>query len=116
MARPTLDTAVDPATARPRAIPPPAMRSPARRGRRRNGRWVGWLFVAPALAVYAVFVLWPIYVTFEYSFYRWDGIGPSTWVGLANYTKVFTDPQLFDTILNAFKLIIFFSIIPVLLG
>jgi raffinose/stachyose/melibiose transport system permease protein len=114
MARPTLDTAVDPATARPDATRSPA--STRRRARRRTRAWIGWLFIAPALAVYAVFVLWPIYLTVEYSLYRWDGIGPSTWVGLANYTKVFTDPQLFDTILNAFKLIIFFSIIPVLLG
>jgi raffinose/stachyose/melibiose transport system permease protein len=76
----------------------------------------GWLFVAPALVAYAVFVLWPICLTFWYSLYRWDGIGQSTWVGLNNYARVFTDPDLFDTILNAFKLIFFFSAIPVLLG
>jgi raffinose/stachyose/melibiose transport system permease protein len=63
-----------------------------------------------------VFVLWPLYHTFQYSLYRWDGIGPSSWVGLDNYAKVFTDPDLFDTILNAVKLIVFFSAIPVLLG
>src|SRR2546430_885054 len=116
MARPTLDTAVDPATARFRPMNTPATRSPARRSRRRTARWVGWLFVAPALTCYAVFVLWPIYLTVEYSLYRWDGIGPSSWVGLGNYAKVFTDPQLFDSILNALELIIFFSVIPVLLG
>jgi raffinose/stachyose/melibiose transport system permease protein len=116
MARPVLDTAVDSAPAQRGGAQPPAMRSRTRRRRRRTQHWIGWLFVAPALAVYAVFVLWPIYLTVEYSLYRWDGIGPSTWVGFANYTKVFTDPQLFDTILNAVKLIIFFSIIPVLLG
>jgi raffinose/stachyose/melibiose transport system permease protein len=77
---------------------------------------VGWLFVAPALAFYAVFVLRPIIVTFQYSLYDWDGIGASTWVGLANYGKVFTDPDLFDSLVNAFKLIVFFSAIPVVLG
>ena len=82
----------------------------------RAQRWVGWLFVAPALTVYAVFVLRPLLLTFEYSLYRWNGIGPSTWVGLDNYARVFTDPDLFTTILNAFKLIVFFSAIPVLLG
>jgi raffinose/stachyose/melibiose transport system permease protein len=79
-------------------------------------QWAGWLFVAPALAFYAVFVLRPLFATVEYSLYRWDGVGPSTWVGLANYGKVFGDPDLFDTILNAFKLIVFFSAIPVVLG
>jgi raffinose/stachyose/melibiose transport system permease protein len=109
MARPTLDTAAGPATARPA---PATVRQAGRHG----GRWIGCLFVAPALAAYAVFVLRPLFLTVEYSLYRWDGIGPSTWVGLDNYAKVFTDPDLFGTILNAFKLIVFFSAIPVLLG
>lgn len=77
---------------------------------------VGWLFVIPALAFYAVFVLRPITLTFQYSMYEWDGIGPSTWVGGANYGKVFTDQDLFDSLINAFKLIVFFSAIPVVLG
>ncbi|MFD2357128.1 carbohydrate ABC transporter permease [Nonomuraea ferruginea] len=77
---------------------------------------VGWLFVAPALAFYAVFVLRPISLTFQYSLYDWNGIGASTWVGLANYGKVFTDPDLFDSLVNAFQLIVFFSAIPVVLG
>ncbi|MGP3919534.1 carbohydrate ABC transporter permease [Nonomuraea sp. 10N515B] len=77
---------------------------------------IGWLFVVPALAFYAVFVLRPIALTFQYSLYKWDGIGPSTWVGPANYGKVFTDPDLFDSLINAFQLIVFFSAIPVMLG
>ena len=90
-------------------------RSP-RRSRRPGGAWWGWLFAAPALAVYALFVLRPLLLTVQYSLYRWDGVGPSTWVGLANYRKLFTDPDLLDSIFNAFKLIVFFSFIPVLLG
>ncbi|MBO3749982.1 sugar ABC transporter permease [Streptosporangiaceae bacterium NEAU-GS5] len=82
----------------------------------RTSRLVGWLFVAPALAFYAVFVLRPILLTLQYSLYEWDGIGPSSWVGLGNYGAVFTDPDLFDAVLNAVKLIAFFSAIPVLLG
>jgi raffinose/stachyose/melibiose transport system permease protein len=74
------------------------------------------MFVAPALLIYGCFVLWPIVLTFQYSLYDWDGIGPSTWVGLENYSKVFTDPDLSKTIVNAFKLIVFFSAIPVVLG
>jgi raffinose/stachyose/melibiose transport system permease protein len=91
-------------------------RSPAHRAGLRTRGWVGWALVAPALAVYAVFVLRPLVLTLQYSMYRWNGIGASTWVGLDNYVKVFTDPDLVGTILNAFKLIVFFSAIPVLLG
>jgi raffinose/stachyose/melibiose transport system permease protein len=94
----------------------PANGSPARRAGLRSERLTGWLFVLPALAVYAMFVLWPMVLTFEYSLYEWNGIGPSTWVGLDNYVQVFTDPELSGTIVNAFQLIVFFSAIPVVLG
>jgi raffinose/stachyose/melibiose transport system permease protein len=66
--------------------------------------------------MYAVFVLRPLFLTFEYSLYRWDGIGPSTWVGLGNYSRVFAERDLYGAILNAFELILFFSVIPVGLG
>ena len=71
---------------------------------------IGWLFVLPALLFYAVFVLQPLALTIEYSFYRWDGVGPATWVGLTNYAAVLSE------LLNAFRLVIFFSLIPVGLG
>jgi raffinose/stachyose/melibiose transport system permease protein len=120
MARPLLDVVVEPpdapTEARPETLPPTTIRSPARATGLRTSSWVGWLFVAPALLFYAVFVLRPLLLTFEYSLYRWNGIGPSTWVGLGNYSKVFTDPELVKTIGHAFKLIVFFSAIPVVLG
>ncbi|GIH28383.1 sugar ABC transporter permease [Acrocarpospora phusangensis] len=106
MTRPTTDTTAAAATAR----------SPFRRKGLRGPSWVGWLFVLPAFAFYAVFVLQPLALTVQYSLYRWDGIGASTWAGTQNYLKVFTDPDLFASIVNAFKLIVFFSAIPVVLG
>ncbi|GAA1521769.1 sugar ABC transporter permease [Sphaerisporangium rubeum] len=112
MTGPTPDEAVDLAESRPG---PRSRRRSPRGGLRRPGL-VGWLFILPALAFYVVFVLRPIALTFQYSLYTWDGIGPSTWAGFANYVKVFTDPDLFASILNAIKLIVFFSAIPVLLG
>jgi raffinose/stachyose/melibiose transport system permease protein len=97
---------------------------PARPGRLRRlpsrlivGRgWAGWLFALPALAFYLVFYLWPILHSIQYSFYNWDGIGPSTPAGLANYKAVFTNPAEISSLIHAFYLIIFFSILPVFLG
>ena len=77
---------------------------------------VGWLFVAPALVMYGVFVLQPLLLTVQYSFYRWDGVGPATWVGGANYLTVLGDQRLRETLFNAFRLVLFFSAIPVALG
>lgn len=77
---------------------------------------IGWLFILPALLMYAAFVLLPLLLSIQYSFFRWDGITPMTWVGLRNYATVLDDPDLLETIFNAFRLMVFFSFIPVTLG
>jgi raffinose/stachyose/melibiose transport system permease protein len=77
---------------------------------------IGWLFALPALVMYAVFVLVPLLLSIQYSFLRWNGVGPATWVGLKNYITVFQVPDLLGTIFNAFWLVIWFSFIPVGLG
>jgi raffinose/stachyose/melibiose transport system permease protein len=77
---------------------------------------VGWLFVLPALVMYAVFVLQPLVLTIKYSFYKWNGVGSATWVGLKNYITILQVPNLIGTIYNAFWLVVWFSFIPVCLG
>ena len=94
----------------------PAGRPPRLRGGEYLETVIGWLFVLPALGFYAMFVLQPLALSFQYSFYDWNGVGAATWVGLDNYAKVFADDELIGTILNSFKLIVFFSFIPVSLG
>ncbi len=82
----------------------------------RDARLHGWLFLLPALGAYGVFVLWPLVNSVRYSLYAWDGVGPAKWVGLENYRSVFSDPTLLGVLGHAFKLIIYFSAIPVVLG
>ena len=88
----------------------------ALRARRLRRGWLALLLVVPAAAFYATFVLRSIALTFQYSFYDWNGVTAATWVGLDNYAKVFRDPELAGSIVNAFELILFFSFIPVALG
>ncbi|MEV0944956.1 carbohydrate ABC transporter permease [Micromonospora wenchangensis] len=96
----------------------PTRPSPARAHRRRWARagGTGWLFVLPAVLMYAVFVLRPLALTIQYSFYNWNGIGVARWAGLDNYLTVFTDSDLLKIIGNALVLIVFFSFVPVALG
>jgi raffinose/stachyose/melibiose transport system permease protein len=82
----------------------------------RRETFVGWLFVLPALIMYALFVLAPFVLTILYSLYKWNGVGPMIWVGLKNYITVFQVPNLIGTIYHAFWLIVWFSFIPVGLG
>lgn len=85
-------------------------------GRRPRRSWAGWLFVLPAAAFYVVFVLRPLLATAQYSFYDWDGVSQALPVGLDNYRRVLTDPQLLSSIWHALFLIVFFTIIPVIGG
>ena len=82
----------------------------------RKAAWAGWLFALPALIMFAVFELYPIITSIQYSFYDWDGIGFSTPVGLSNYGRVFSEPQLLASIIHAFILIAFFTVLPVILA
>ena len=96
-------------------------RSRRRRNRDRErlpgeARRVGYLYVAPAFVLYAAFNLVPLVQGINVSLYRWDGITPGTWVGLANYTDFFTDPAIRTGYLHVLELMVFYSFLPIVLG
>src|SRR5665647_1748638 len=91
----------------------PESRRRALKARRLRRGGLALTLVAPAALTYFLFVVRPIAQTVQYSFYDWNGVTPSTWVGLANYVALFHDPELSGSIVNAFELIIFFSCVPV---
>ncbi len=60
--------------------------SRARTGNRRSKTLAIALFLAPALALYVVFVLFPIAQAAHFSLYKWNGLTPLTeFIGLKNY-------------------------------
>jgi raffinose/stachyose/melibiose transport system permease protein len=79
-------------------------------------RRVGYLFLLPALCVYAAFVLAPLGHTIWLSLHTWDGLTPKTWAGLANYREIVRDPTLRGAFGHALVLIVFYAVIPVCLG
>lgn len=90
---------------------------PRRRGGRRRVTDSGrgprppiW-FIAPALILYALIVLWPNLQGFFYSLTDWDGLG-STWsfVGLQNFSSVLQDPNTVRAIWNTFLITIVVTI------
>ncbi|HET8913680.1 MAG TPA: sugar ABC transporter permease [Ktedonobacteraceae bacterium] len=52
----------------------------------------GYLFLLPALLIFALFVWYPIVLGFVISFQSIDMINPPAWVGWANYQHVLSDP------------------------
>ena len=80
---------------------------------KRLGR-TGLLFVLPFCLIYAAFQLFPIIYSLGLSFYSWNGISEKTFVGFANYIKIFTrDPYFFKSIGNV--LIIMAGYLPLTL-
>jgi raffinose/stachyose/melibiose transport system permease protein len=83
-----------------------------RRGGPGEPRTIGWLYILPALGVYAAFLLWPLLHGAWISLFHWDGLSTGTWAGLANYRQAFTDPVLRGAFLHALVLVIFYAVLP----
>ena len=73
--------------------PAPPDRRRARRERTRR-KWVSIaLFLLPALVLYCLFVIAPIFQAIHYSGYKWNGLGSlDQFVGLRNFKTAFEDP------------------------
>ncbi|RZU63068.1 raffinose/stachyose/melibiose transport system permease protein [Zhihengliuella halotolerans] len=78
--------------------------------------FVPYLYVLPALVAYSLFILVPWAQSIWTSFWHWDGIGAATWAGLENYVAVFSNDDLSIALRNGLGFIIFYSVIPVVLG
>jgi raffinose/stachyose/melibiose transport system permease protein len=87
-----------------------------RGGKKRKVEWKAYLYILPAFVLFAVFLGVPAVQTAQYSLFKWNGIGPSTWVGLQNYAELFTDSVLRSSFLHAGVLIFFYAVIPLVVA
>ena len=86
-------------SALPTASGPPAVGGKVRR----RARWdrSAIAFLAPALLLAIGFLIVPMIAAFVYSSARISPLsGKVTWVGLANYTKMFADPTFYRSLAN----------------
>lgn len=60
----------------------------------------GYLFILPAVAFLAIFLLLPIFQIFYYSFTNWDGGFDSKFIGLQNYIDMFKSPDFWTVLKN----------------
>ena len=91
----------------------------SRRHRNLRAWGLAGLFMLPALALYATFVLYPIVQAARYSLYNWNGLGPlDTFVGLANFQRALADPVFLSSVgHNAFIVVLSLVVqIPFALG
>ncbi|MDZ4135816.1 MAG: sugar ABC transporter permease, partial [Paracoccaceae bacterium] len=59
-----------------------------------------WLFLAPGLAMFAVYVIMPIFQSIAISFYDWDGLGKAVWIGADNYVELIDDDSFYISLKN----------------
>ena len=93
-----------PRSASPVALRPAAqMRTAAaarpRRPRRLPQGLAPYAFIAPNVALFGLFMLFPLGYAAFISLHDWDLVGDATFIGIANYTRVIGDP-LFWTALG----------------
>lgn len=66
--------------------------------------------------MYSWVVLLSLVKSVNFSLYAWDGVSVPTWVGLRNYSDFFSDPELRAALGHVGVLIVFFALLPILLG
>jgi ABC-type sugar transport system permease subunit len=67
-------------------------------------RWWCYLFILPQFVLLVVFTLYPIVMSYVYSFFRWSGYGPflNNFVGLQHYFETAMDPLFWNSFKNSF--------------
>jgi multiple sugar transport system permease protein len=77
---------------------------PPRRGfrgvlREMRREWTAYLFNAPGMLLFAVFVVYAVYTSFMLSFHEWDILNPEKpFVGLENYREVAQDARFWASV------------------
>jgi sn-glycerol 3-phosphate transport system permease protein len=86
------------------------------RERRRSQSALGWAFLAPSLALFGVFIFYPLVRSFLLSFQGSDIFGrPSQFVGLAHYAEMFGS-QAFRDVLFTTLMFTLLTVVPGILG
>ncbi|SFJ33945.1 carbohydrate ABC transporter permease [Jannaschia pohangensis] len=104
------------------AVPDIRPRADTRSWYRRNEIAITpWLFLAPGLLFFAFYVIFPIFQSFQVSFYDWDGLGDLTeqgrFIGLDNYRELAGDRNFEISLWNNLKwLLLYLLAIPMGLG
>lgn len=69
-------------------------------------KWTILIGLLPALVIYVVFSIIPIFMSFYYSFMSWNGFSDMQFIGFGNFTKLFADDLFWNSLLNNVYVII----------
>ena len=60
----------------------------------------GLYFVLPTLIIYGIFLIYPMLSAFHYSFFKWNMISESKYVGLKHFIRMFGDRRFWNSYLS----------------
>ncbi|MCF7890684.1 sugar ABC transporter permease [Candidatus Bipolaricaulota bacterium] len=80
------------------------------------GRFTPYLYLAPTFIVVSMFLLYPLFNTFIFSFTKWSGLNEMKFVGLQNYFRLAEDPKFWSALTTNLIYILLFSVVPTVLG
>src|SRR5215207_3920874 len=75
-------------------------------GMARRKMLLAYLFLLPTILGILVFTAGPIIVSLGLSLFAWNVINPAEFVGLANYQRLVTDPQVWTSFGNTAKFVL----------
>jgi len=108
----TADIHNGPAPQKKRGRPPRDGRRPIRQ--HWGERIAPYAYVAPFFVIFIVFGLFPLLFTFYVALFDWNPIGEQTFVGLANFERLFQDDRFWNALVNTFGIFLI-STVPQLL-
>ncbi|MDR3473962.1 MAG: sugar ABC transporter permease [Devosia sp.] len=74
------------------------------------------LYVLPGLIVYGCFVFVPIIAALVVSLTEWNGLAMPVFVGIRNYIELFADGRFYTALGNNAEFIIFYCVVPLIIG
>ena len=82
---------------------------------KKNKRWL-ILFAAPAIILFCVIIVIPLFQTLYYSFFEWNGIKVAAFKGIENYKKLFHSREINTSFINSIVYAVFLVVYQVGLG
>lgn len=80
--------------------------------RRHQDRMAIMIFLLPALALFLIFLVYPIFQSVYYSLFSWKGFGPAVdFIGLDNFKRILTDRIFLKAVGNGLLIVVFSLII-----
>lgn len=87
-------------------------RQPGKRGDKRlqagvsgrsRGQGIGYYFILPCVALFILFIGYPLIRSIYQSFTQWPGFGPSKFVGFQNFSAMFQDAVFVTALVNTIE-------------